>query len=98
MRTSSVSVVRDQLREFYKSNPGGIISEAQLKNNPLDVGYELFNLFRLLAVCHTVVVDSDPKTGEIIYQASSPDELALIQGAKQAGFVLIDKSPTGMTI
>jgi magnesium-transporting ATPase (P-type) len=79
-------------------NPSGIVSDAQIRNNPLDVGYELFNLFRLLAVCHTVVVDRDPKTDEIIYQASSPDELALIQGAKQAGFVLLDKSPTEMTI
>ena len=26
---------------------------------------ECYNLFRLLAVCHTVVVDKDPKTGEI---------------------------------
>ena len=42
----------------------------------------LYDFFRLLAVCHTVVVDKDPKTEEILYQASSPDELALIQGAK----------------
>ena len=36
----------------------------------------------MLAVCHTVVVDKDPKTGETVYQASSPDELALTMGAK----------------
>ena len=58
------------------------MSEAQQNKDPLNVGNELFNLFRLLAVCHTVVVDRDPKNDEIIYQASSPDELALIQGAK----------------
>ena len=54
------------------------MSEAQQNKDPLNVGNELFNLFRLLAVCHTVVVDRDPKTDEIIYQASSPDGLALI--------------------
>ena len=48
----------------------------------------MYNFFRLLAVCHTVVVDKDPRTGEILYQASSPDELALIQGGKQSGLVL----------
>lgn len=58
---------------------------------------EVYTLFRLLAVCHTVVVDRD-QNGEIIYQASSPDELALIQGAKQVGFTLIDKNTTTMTI
>jgi magnesium-transporting ATPase (P-type) len=58
---------------------------------------EIYTLYRLLAVCHTVVVDQD-KNGEIIYQASSPDELALIQGAKQVGFTLIDKNTKTMTI
>lgn len=34
-------------------------------------------MFRLLAVCHTVIVEKDAN-GEITYSASSPDELALI--------------------
>lgn len=32
----------------------------------------------MMAVCHTVVVDKDVETGELSYQASSPDELALV--------------------
>ena len=32
----------------------------------------------MLAVCHTVMVDKDPDTGKLKYQASSPDELALV--------------------
>ena len=55
-------------------------------------GQDLYNFNRLLAVCHTVVVDQDPRTGEVTYQASSPDELALIQGAKQSGLVLKERS------
>ena len=35
----------------------------------------------ILAVCHAIVVD--PKTGK--YNASSPDELALVEGAKRIG-------------
>ena len=35
----------------------------------------IYEFFRMLAVCHTVVVD---KEDGIQYQASSPDELALI--------------------
>lgn len=49
-------------------------------------------------MCHTVVVDKDPKTGEIQYQASSPDELALIMGAKQMGLTLKDKTQKSMLI
>jgi len=37
-----------------------------------------------------VVVEDE--NGEIQYQASSPDELALIQGAKQAGLTLASRS------
>ena len=61
-------------------------------------GEKLYQFFRLLAVCHTVVVDKNPKTGEIQYQASSPDELALIHGAKQVGLVLMDKSTEKMVV
>lgn len=39
---------------------------------------KLFQLFRLLAVCHTIVVDKNAETGKINYLASSPDELALV--------------------
>ena len=49
-------------------------------------------------MCHTVVVDRDPKSGELQYQASSPDELALIQGARQGGFKLTEKTASTMTI
>ena len=55
-------------------------------------------MYRLLAVCHTVVVDHDKDTGEEKYLASSPDELALIEGAKQIGLVLKSKTATTMTI
>lgn len=66
------------------------------KSSPLAA--DCFQLFRLLAVCHTVVVDHEPRTGKVIYQASSPDELALIQGATQAGLILQEKSPSEMLI
>jgi len=66
------------------------IKERILENS--GEGQKLYDFFRLLAVCHTVVVDKDPKTGEILYQASSPDELALIQGANQAGLVLKERT------
>lgn len=40
-------------------------------------GESLHKFFRFMAVCHTVVCDRSPK-GDIEYQASSPDELALL--------------------
>lgn len=35
-----------------------------------------------LALCHTVIID--PKSGK--FNSSSPDELALVQGAANMGF------------
>ena len=40
-----------------------------------------------LALCHTIIIDQ--KDGEIIYNASSPDELALVNFAKFCGVEFI---------
>ncbi|XP_077014989.1 phospholipid-transporting ATPase IB-like isoform X3 [Tamandua tetradactyla] len=50
----------------------------------------------LLCVCHTVFPE---KSGnDIIYQASSPDEAALVKGAKKLGFVFTRRTPCSVTI
>lgn len=38
----------------------------------------------LLAVCHTVIPEE--KDGTMVYQASSPDEAALVSGAEMLGY------------
>ena len=57
---------------------------------------DLHHFLTLLAVCHTVVVDShlDP----LEYQASSPDELALTHGASQLSFTLLKRDGKTITI
>lgn len=40
----------------------------------------------LLAVCHTVIPEQQEDSDEIIYQASSPDEGALVKGASTLGY------------
>ncbi|GKT81066.1 phospholipid-transporting ATPase protein [Colletotrichum tofieldiae] len=48
----------------------------------------------LLATCHTVIPErSDEKGGKIKYQAASPDEGALVEGAAQLGYVFTDRKP-----
>ncbi|KAJ5077855.1 putative phospholipid-transporting atpase [Anaeramoeba ignava] len=59
--------------------------------------YKLF--FQVLALCHTVIPEKNPETEEITFQAQSPDEIALIQAAKIAGFELFErKKKTGITL
>jgi phospholipid-transporting ATPase len=38
----------------------------------------------LLAVCHTVI--PEVRDGKMVYQASSPDEAALVAGAEMLGY------------
>lgn len=51
---------------------------------------------RMLAVCHTVI--PEVKDGKMIYQASSPDEAALVAGAELLGYrfhVSARRGPSG---
>lgn len=53
----------------------------------------------LLAVCHTVIPERDrDNPGEIVYQAASPDEAALVDAVKQLGFSFNVRTPTSVTI
>lgn len=51
-----------------------------------------------MALCHSVMVDHDPKTGEIMYQASSPDELALVKASSDIGIKLTERSKDAVEI
>jgi len=44
----------------------------------------IWEFLLLLAVCHTVI--PEVKDGNMVYQASSPDEVALVTGAELLGF------------
>lgn len=50
----------------------------------------------MMAVCHTVVPEREEN--QIIYQASSPDEGALVKGAKGLGFVFTARTPHSVII
>ncbi|KAJ7357638.1 Phospholipid-transporting ATPase IA [Desmophyllum pertusum] len=53
----------------------------------------------LLAVCHTVVPERDTSNPDkIVYQAASPDEGALVKGAKKLGFSFNVRTPTSVII
>lgn len=52
----------------------------------------------LLSACHTVIPDVNEETGDIKYQAASPDEGALVQGAADLGYKFTIRRPKGITI
>ncbi|CAN6674651.1 phospholipid-transporting ATPase Drs2p [Trichomonascus vanleenenianus] len=60
-------------------------------------GQVIQEFFTLLASCHTVIPEVG-KGGKIKYQAASPDEGALVDGAAQQGFRFIIRRPKSITI
>lgn len=71
-----------------ESKKGELFSFAEMREN-LETGHETARVIEefltLLATCHTVIPETSSE-GKITYQASSPDEAALVAGAHDMGF------------
>ncbi|QGA19183.1 hypothetical protein EYB26_006871 [Talaromyces marneffei] len=50
-----------------------------------------------LALCHTCIPERD-EAGNITYQATSPDELALVTAAQQLGYLFMDRQQNTLTV
>ncbi|KAK3699934.1 hypothetical protein QZH41_016596 [Actinostola sp. cb2023] len=91
--------------EFKKSTIGGISYSAEdpaLLDNLREhhpTASVIREFLTLLSVCHTVVPERDINNPDkIIYQAASPDEGALVKGAKKLGFSFNVRTPTSVII
>ncbi|KAI7826157.1 hypothetical protein BC939DRAFT_395524 [Gamsiella multidivaricata] len=71
--------------------------DANLRNHPSS---NVINEFlTLLAVCHTVIPErQENNPSEIVYQASSPDEGALVSGAATLGYQFTTRRPRSVNI
>lgn len=70
---------------------------ANLENHK--TSWHINEFLTLLAVCHTVIPETnDDEPGKIIYQASSPDEGALVKGAASLGYTFTTRRPKSVTI
>ncbi|KAK7896057.1 hypothetical protein WMY93_021382 [Mugilogobius chulae] len=54
---------------------------------------DAMEFFKLLSLCHTVMVDED-----MVYQAASPDEGALVTAARNFGYVFLSRTQDSITI
>ncbi|KAL6879133.1 hypothetical protein J3F83DRAFT_725193 [Trichoderma novae-zelandiae] len=72
------SVETEELLEYIRRRP----------NTPFSQKAKQFLL--CIALCHTCLPETN-ESGEIEYQAASPDELALVEAARDLGYILIDR-------
>ncbi|XP_039143127.1 putative phospholipid-transporting ATPase 9 [Dioscorea cayenensis subsp. rotundata] len=54
--------------------------------------------FRLLAICHTAIPETDDESGKISYEAESPDEAAFVIAASELGFQFYQRTQTNISI
>ncbi|NXD01031.1 AT8B3 ATPase, partial [Certhia familiaris] len=68
-----------------------LLEAAQRDNDPV-----LREFLRLLALCHTVMVED--RGDQLVYQAASPDEEALVLAARNLGYVFLSRTQDSITI
>ncbi|KAG1683412.1 hypothetical protein DVH05_015319, partial [Phytophthora capsici] len=56
-------------------------------------GELIHEFLTLLSICHTVIPETDVKSGTVAYRASSPDEEALVKAAKCLGYNFVAPAP-----
>ncbi|NWT19597.1 AT8B3 ATPase, partial [Vireo altiloquus] len=68
-----------------------LLEAAQKDKDPV-----LREFLRLLALCHTVMVED--RGDQLVYQAASPDEEALVLAARSLGYVFLARTQDTITI
>lgn len=72
------------------------IMGGQWVNEPHAVLVQKF--FRVLAICHTVIPDVNEGSGEVSYEAESPDEAAFVIAAREFGFEFFRRTQTSISL
>ncbi|KAM7396885.1 hypothetical protein PAMP_019890 [Pampus punctatissimus] len=78
----------DRKFKFYDSR---LVEAIKLEDSAVQ------EFFRLLALCHTVMPE-EKSEGNLVYQAQSPDEGALVTAARSFGFVFRARTPETITL
>ncbi|XP_010925668.1 probable phospholipid-transporting ATPase 8 isoform X2 [Elaeis guineensis] len=54
--------------------------------------------FRILAICHTAIPLVNNSSGDISYEAESPDEAAFVTAARELGFQFYERTQTSISL
>ncbi|WRT66492.1 uncharacterized protein IL334_003451 [Kwoniella shivajii] len=91
--TMYAQTVDDNKRELGQKT-FDVLRQRVMENN--EEGATLREFLSLLAVCHTVIPEE--REGKMVYQASSPDEAALVSGAELLGYRFHTRKPKSVFI
>uniref|UniRef100_A0A0R3RW30 Phospholipid-transporting ATPase n=1 Tax=Elaeophora elaphi TaxID=1147741 RepID=A0A0R3RW30_9BILA len=88
---AGINFGNDETDDFQDFNLPELIKTSDEKANSIK------EFLRMMAICHTVVPERD-KNDELQYQASSPDESALVRAAATLGFVFHTRKPQSILV
>ncbi|KAJ5990998.1 hypothetical protein N7499_011542 [Penicillium canescens] len=99
-RPSNVSGALDAIRQPGRSAVAHRTEEMidYIQRKPYTIFARKAKLFILsMALCHTCIPEED-EHGVTTFQASSPDELALVLAAQEMGYLVMDRQSNSLTI
>ena len=82
-------------KQYFLNSTDNVVTSDRKSNLNSSKDIDLF--FTLISVCHTVVAEK-MKDGSIKYNAASPDERALIEGAAEYGFRFLDRDSNSILV
>ncbi|KAF2347977.1 P-type ATPase, partial [Trinorchestia longiramus] len=77
----------------YSVDDGSMSELAPFSDGSSSAATTARQYLTMMAICHTVIPDHNEAAGGLIYHAASPDERALVKGAKDLGFVFTTRTP-----
>ncbi len=94
------AVVPEDRRATGPDDTNGVHDFKQLQENLRSHPSRsaIHHFLSLLAVCHTVIPERKDEKSEIRYQAASPDEGALVEGAAMMGYRFVARKPRSVII
>uniref|UniRef100_A0A8C9WYS0 Phospholipid-transporting ATPase n=1 Tax=Sander lucioperca TaxID=283035 RepID=A0A8C9WYS0_SANLU len=84
-------ILNDFTKTILSFYDGSLVEAIKLEDPAVQ------EFFRLLALCHTVMPE-EKSEGNLVYQAQSPDEGALVTAARNFGFVFRSRTPETITL
>jgi phospholipid-transporting ATPase len=93
-------IIPEDRRATSEDDPNGFHDFNRLRENMQthQSASAIHHFLALLATCHTVIPERKDEKSEIKYQAASPDEGALVEGAAELGYRFVARKPRSVMI
>ena len=68
------------------------------QRSALALGHHMVDFFTNICLCHSLILESDSSEEQPRYQGPSPDEVALVEAARQMGFEFKNRAQASVTL